>query len=90
MIIKNIYFLTCPQAKVGLGTYIHKGRKKPINQSSSYRRVTVTPQIGGILDRYINPEARAIFRPVQSPSQYGFTEAVSYLLAAVERGESQR
>ena len=33
MIIRNIFFLTCPQAKVGIGTYIYKGRKKPINQS---------------------------------------------------------
>ena len=89
MIIRNIYYLSCSQAKVGLGTSIHKSRKKPVDLSQSYRRVTVTPQIGGILDRYINPDARALFRLVQDPGQYGFTEEMSYLLASVERGECQ-
>ena len=49
----------------------------------------MTPQLGGILDRYINPEARKQFRSVQNSGQYGFTEGISYLLAAVERGECQ-
>ena len=69
---------------------IRKGKGKPVDQSTSYRRVTVTPQIGGILDRYINPVARKQFRKVQNPGQYGFTEGISYLLAAVERVECQR
>ena len=90
MIINNIYYLTCSQVKVGLGTYIHKAKNKPLDQSSSYRRVTVTPIIGSILDRYINPAAQAIFRPVQNPAQYGFSKGISYLMAAVERGECQR
>ena len=86
-IIKNIYYLTCSQAKIGLGTYIHKGRGKPVDKSKSYRRVTVTPLIGGILDRFIDPEAKNIFRKSQNPSQYGFTELMSYLMASGERGE---
>ena len=58
--------------------------------SSSYRRITVTPQIGGILDRFIDPLAEEIFLKVQSPDQFGFTKDMSYLMAAVERGECQR
>ena len=50
----------------------------------------MTPQIGSIIDRYLDPIAEAIFRPVQSSEQYGFTQGVSYLLAAVLRGECQR
>ena len=50
-IIDIIYFLTCSQVKKGLSTHVYKGKRKPVNKSSSYRRVTVTPQIGGILDR---------------------------------------
>ena len=87
-IIDNIYFLTCPQIKVGLGTYVYKGKKKPVSKSSSYRRVTVTPQIGSILDRYMKPMARELFRSVQNQGQYGFTEGVSYLLAALERANT--
>ena len=89
-IITNIYFLTCPQLKAGLGTSIHKGKKKPRNQSKSYRRITVSPQIGCILDRYIDPATEEIFRAKQSPDQLGFTKGISYLLAAVQRGECQR
>ena len=89
-IIENIYYLSCPQIKAGLGTAVYKGKKKPVSQSSSYRRITVTPQIGSILDRYIDPIAEGIFRPVQSPDQYGFTKDISYLMGAVLRGECQR
>ena len=89
-IITNIYFLTCPQIKAGLGSSVHKGKKKPRNQSNSYRRITVSPQLGCILDRYIDPATEGIFRTKQSPDQLGFTRGISYLMAAVQRGECQR
>ena len=89
-IIKNIYFLTCPQIKKGLSTAIFKGKKKPVSQSTSYRRITVTPHIGSILDRYIDPMAEYLFLKTQSSDQLGFTKGISYLMAAVERGECQR
>ena len=89
-IIGNIYYLSCSQVKAGLGTAVYKGRKKPVSLSSSYRRITVTPQLGSILDRYIDPIAEDIFLRVQSPDQYGFTKYLSYLMAAVLRGECQR
>ena len=89
-IIANIYFLSCPQTKAGLGTSIHKGKNKPRNQSKSYRRITVSPQIGSILDRYIDPITEQIFSAKQSPDQLGFTKAISYLMASVQRGECQR
>ena len=31
-----------------------------------------------------------MFRPKQSPDQLGFTSGISYLLAAIQRGECQR
>ena len=58
--------------------------------SSSYRRITVTPQIGSIIDRYIDPIAEEIFQTVQSDDQYGFTKNISYLIGAMLRGECQR
>ena len=42
------------------------------------------------IDRYIDPIAENIFLEVQSPDQLGFTKHISYLMAAVERGECQR
>ena len=89
-IIKNIYFLTCPQVKKGVGSAIYKGKGKPLSNPNSFRRITVTPQIGNILDRHIDPVAEAIFLKVQSPDQLGFTKNISYLMGAVERGECQR
>ena len=89
-ILRDIYFLTCPQIKLGLGASLHKGKNKPITKSNSYRRITVTPIIGAIIDYYVDPVAEATFRPVQSPDQLGFTAGLSYLLAAIQRGECQR
>ena len=68
-IIKNIYYLTCPQIKLGIGSVIYKGKNKPTWKLKSYRRITVTPVIGTILDRYVYPIAEKIFKYVQSPDQ---------------------
>ena len=89
-IIRNIYFLTCPQVKIGLGSAIYKGKGKPLSNPNSFRRITVTPQIGNILDRFIDPVAEATFLKVQSSDQLGFTKNIFYLMGAVERGECQR
>ena len=89
-IIRNIYHLTCPQIKLGLSTCAYKAKNKPLSDANSYRRITVTPQIGSILDRYIDPIAENIFLKIQSSDQLGFTKGLSYLMAAVERGECQR
>ena len=89
-ILKNIYYLSCPQMKLGLGSAVWKGKKKPLAKSTSYRRITVTPILGAIVDYYLDPQAEAVFRPAQSPDQLGFTAGISYLLAAIHRGECQR
>ena len=89
-LIENIYYVTSSQVKRGLSSVIYKAKKKPTVSSNSYRRITVTPQLGGILDRYIHPTAENIFLKVQSSDQYGFTKDMSYLLGAVLRGECQR
>ena len=89
-ILSNISSLACPQLKLGLGTAIHKGKNKPFSKSSSYRRITVTPILGAIIDYYVEPPTEAIFRVEQSPDQLGFTSGLSYLMAAIQRGECQR
>ena len=89
-IIRNMKSLACPQIKAGLGTAAFKGKKKTISQASSYRRITVVPQLGSIIDRFIDPIAEKVFLPVQSADQYGFTRNISYLMGAVLRGECQR
>ena len=87
-IFRHIYFLTCSQIKLGLGSALHKGKNKPKKQSSSYRWITSI--IGAIIDYYIDPVAESTFRKVESPDQLGFTDGIFYLLAAVQRGKCQR
>ena len=89
-ILANIYYLSCPQIKIGLGTAVFKGKNKSVSLSISFRRITVSPILGAIIDYYIDPKAEAIFRPRQSPDQIGFTSGVSYFLTAIQRGECQR
>ena len=89
-ILANLYYLSCPQIKLGLGSAVHKGKKKPLSRSNSYRRITVSPILGALIDYYLDPKAEALFRPHQSPDQLGFTAGVSYLLASIQRGECQR
>ena len=89
-VISDIQHLACPQIKTGLATSVHKGKRRLWEVSKSYRRITVTPQIGAILDRYIDPVTEKLFRSTQSPDQLGFTQHISYLMAAIQRGECQR
>ena len=44
-ILSDIYYLTCPKIKLGLGTAVHKARKKPLDKANLYRRITVSPII---------------------------------------------
>ena len=49
-ILSSIYYLSCRQIKLGLATPIYKKKNKPISLSSSYRKITVTPILGAIID----------------------------------------
>ena len=81
-IIEDIHHLSCSQIKFGIGTSIHKGKRKPKHKASSYRRITVSPIIGSILDRYIDPVTEGIFRPKQNTDQLGYTKNISYIMAS--------
>ena len=50
----------------------------------------MSPIIGSILDRYIDPVTEGIFRPKQNRDQLSFTKNISYLMSSVQRGECQR
>ena len=65
------------------------GKGKPLIHHKSFRRVTVVPHIGAIIDNYMCEPMENIFRPFQSYTQYGFTAGMSYLLAAILRNECE-
>ena len=50
----------------------------------------MTPDPGGILDRYIHPFSEFFPLKVQSLDQYEFSKDMSYLLRAVLRGDCHR
>ena len=89
MVILNIYYMSCKPIKVGLASAIHKGKGRPLTLTKSFRRITVNPHIGSLIDEYLSDPTEYIFRPLQSTTQYGFTADMSYLLGAVLRNECE-
>ena len=89
-VLENLSFLTAPEFKIAIASVIHKGKDKPRNHHKSYRFVRVCPLIGRIIDEHIRPMAVQISKPLQSPSQYGFTDKIAYLMGALQRNEAQK
>ena len=90
LIIDNISYLSSPQLNTAVASVVFKGKDKPVTHHKSYRLVRVTPMIGRLIDEHIRPTIVAITRPMQSPSQYGFTANVTYLMGALQRHECEK
>ena len=88
-ILEHIYYLTCKSIKIGLAGAIHKGKDKSWTHHKSFRCITVGPHIGALIDHYLCEPTEAIFRPLQSYTQYGFTANCTYLLGAILRNECE-
>ena len=88
-IIENIQCLSSPQLNISIASIVHKGKNKSKYDHRSYRLVRVTSLIGRIIDEYMRPNLIEINRKNQNINQYGFTTGMSYLLAALQRHESE-
>ena len=86
-IIDNINYLSSSQLNTAIASVVYKGKDKPIYHHKSYRLVRVTPLIGRLLDEFVRPKFISSTRPTHNPNQYGFTEGLSYQLAALQRHE---
>ena len=89
-ILDNLNYLSSRQLNTAVATVVYKGKGKPVSQHKSYRQVRVSPLIGRLLDEYMRPTKVAMTRWQQNPSQYGFTENISYLLGALQRHETEK
>ena len=69
---------------------MYKGKDKKVTHHKSYRLVRVTPMIGRLIDEHIRPTFVQTTKPIQNPSQYGFTEKVTYLMGALQRHEIEK
>ena len=89
-IIKHINYLSSEQLNTSIASIIHKGKDKPITHHKSYRQVRVTVLFGRLLDEYTRPRFISMARPLQNINQYGFTENITYLMAALQRHECEK
>ena len=89
-IISNLNYLSSTQLNTSIASIIHKGKDKAITHHKSYRQVRVTVLFGRIIDEYTRPNFITISRPMQNINQYGFTENISYLMAALQRHECEK
>ena len=89
-IIDNINYLSSPQLNTSVATIVYKGKNKPIHNHKSYRQVRVTPLVARCLHEYIRPNITNITKSIQNNSRYGFTEDITYLMAALQRHEVEK
>ena len=86
----NISFLTTYRLNTAVATIVHKGKGRLITEHKSHRLVRVSNFFGRLIDEHLRPFFLEITRPHQSPVQYGYTTGVSYLLAALQRHETEK
>ena len=89
-IFDNINFLSSSQLNTSVASVVYKGKLKPTFHHKSYRLVRVTPLFARLIDEYMRPALIDIVRPMQNINQYGFTEAVSYLMGALQRHKVEK
>ena len=89
-IIRNLNYLARPQLNTALASVIYKGKNKPVVHHKSYRLVRVSPLFGRIIDEHLRPNIEKITKPIQNTSQYGFTTNVTYMMAALQRHETEK
>ena len=90
LIIDNISCLSEPQLNTAVASVIYKMKDKKVTHHKSFRLVRVSPMIGRLVDEHIRPVLVATTKPKQNPSQYGFTEHVTYLMGALQRHECEK
>ena len=89
-IISNLNYLSSKQLNTSIASIIHKGKDKPVTHHKLYRQVRVTVLFAPIVDEYTRPNFIAISRPIQNINQYGFTQNITYLMAALQRHECEK
>ena len=89
-ILKNINYLCTHQLNTSIASIVYKGKEKPVCNHKSYRQVRVSPLFTRIIDEFLRPNLLKVTKPIQNTSQYGFTENVSYMMAALQRHEAEK
>ena len=90
LILCHLNYISSNQLNTSIASIVHKGKDKPVFVHKSYRQVRVTPLIARIIEEHLRPNLIKITKPIQNSSQSGFTESVTYLMAALQRHETEK
>ena len=88
-VICDVKCLSSSPLNTAIATPIYKGKDKPQNHHKSYRMVRVQPLLSRIFDEHVRPDLIESNKKIQNENQYGFTEGISYLMAALQSQEAK-
>ena len=72
-------------ANLSVASYLYKGKLKPKDKVTSYRKISIGSFLQKVVDRIMAPSTKHIAKTATQPTQYGFTPGVNYLLCGVLR-----
>ena len=72
-------------ANLSVANYLYKGKMKPRNMVSSYRKISIGSFLTKICDKIMAPKTKQIAKEATQDTQFGFTPGINYLLCGVLR-----
>ena len=70
---------------MSVASYLYKGKKKPRDSVSSYRKISIGTTMSKTADALMAPTTQAIAKKSQQGTQFGFTENLNYLMCGLLR-----
>ena len=68
---------------MSVASYLYKGKKKPRDAVSSYRKILIGTTMSKAADALMAPITQSIAKKSQQGTQFGFTEGLNYLLCGL-------
>ena len=72
-------------SNISVASYLYKGKQKPKDQVSSYRKISIGSFMTKVVDQILSPRTKEIAKESTQNTQYGFTPGINYLLCGVLR-----
>ena len=72
-------------SNMSVASYLFKGKGKPRDLVTSYRKISIGTFCTKVVDRIMAPETKEIAKKGTQNTQYGFTPGLNYLLCGVLR-----
>ena len=72
-------------ANISVASYLYKGKGKPLDKVTSYRKISIGSYMAKVVDRIMATITQDISKRNQQGTQYGFTPGYNYLSCGVLR-----